>query len=76
MTLIREFLSGIDSPSVCQACTKELARLVIDGFPSVNEHISLCQICAADALSEHPKLLASAVVTLILREGKAVTAQS
>jgi hypothetical protein len=76
MTPIREFLSGIGSPSVCEACTKELARLVIEGFPAVNEHISLCQTCAAVAFSEHPKLLVSAVVTLILRDGKGVTVQS
>ena len=72
MTLIRESISGIDAPSVCEACSREIARLVIEDFPEANEHISLCEKCAADALSDHPKLLASAVVTLILRGQKSI----
>jgi len=64
---IREFHRGIDSPSTCGNCNKEVARIVIENFPVMSKHASLCQECAATALSEHPKLLASAVLTLILR---------
>ena len=72
MTLIRESISGMDAASVCEACAGETARLVLEDFPEANEHISLCEKCAADALSEHPKLLASAVVTLILMGQKSI----
>jgi hypothetical protein len=75
MTLIREFRSGIDSPSVCDGCSKESSQVVIEDYPDVGEHTSLCQNCTAVALSEHPKLMASAVVTLILR-GKPGRVQS
>ena len=68
MTLIREFHSGIDSPPVCDVCSKEGNRIVIEDYPDAGEHTSLCQDCAAAALSEHPKLMASAVVSLILRK--------
>ena len=68
MAYIRAFSAGIDSPSFCEDCGNEGARIVIEDFPAVGEHTALCQTCAADALSKDPKVLASAFVSLVLRE--------
>jgi hypothetical protein len=67
MAYIRVFSAGMDSPPFCEDCGNEGARIVIEDFPALGEHTSLCQTCAADALSKDPKVLASAVVTLVLR---------
>jgi hypothetical protein len=76
VTVIREHHSGVDVPFVCVECEKERAEIVLEDFPTTGEHVSLCRHCAAVALSEHPRLLASAVVSLILTTHKAVKVES
>lgn len=71
MALVRAYRST-DVPLVCGECGKERAEIVIDQFPTIAEHVCLCHRCAADALAEHPRLLASAVVTLILKSQKSL----
>lgn len=72
MATIRAHHSGIDVPLICVECKKERAEIVIEGFPTAGRHVSLCRNCTAVALSEHPKMLASAVVALILTSQSAV----
>lgn len=68
MTHIREFLPGVDGNFThCDNCA-ERAQIVIESFPSGNESKYLCESCAAVALYEHPRLLAVAVVSLILKQ--------
>ena len=68
MTHIREFLPGVDGTlTQCDNCS-ERAQIVIENFPSGNESKYLCESCAATALYEHPRLMAIAVVSLILKQ--------
>jgi hypothetical protein len=67
MALVRTHRPGRDAPLVCGECCKEKAEIVIDQFPTTAEHVCLCHRCASDTLAKHPRLLASAVVTLILK---------
>ena len=70
MPTIQLHRAGIDSPSTCEECRKEGAAIVMEGFPTGDEKVCLRRKCAATALSEHPRLLASAVISLILtRQG-------
>jgi hypothetical protein len=70
MSQVRAHRSRTDVPLVCGECSKERAEIVIEQFPTSAEHVCLCHRCAAVALAEHPKLLASAVVSLILKDRK------
>jgi hypothetical protein len=70
VTHVREFISGIDSPSLCDNCARENAQIVIENFLQYGKHRCLCQDCAALALTEHPKLMAGVVISLILSSGK------
>jgi hypothetical protein len=51
----------------CDNCS-ESAQIVIESFPSGNESKYLFEGCAATALYEHPRLLAMAVVSLIVKQ--------
>ncbi len=65
MTVIREFHSGTDIPATCEECHNAPAEIVIEEFYPDGMRVSVCPRCAMVALSEHPKLLASAVISLI-----------
>ena len=75
MSIIRRHFSGIDGSFTCDECS-EPAEIVIEEFPTRRERKSLCRDCATIALQEHPRLLASAVITLILRTKNSVTESS
>jgi hypothetical protein len=65
MMVIREFHSGTDRPSTCEECLDASAEIVLEQFSMDGEQVVVCRRCAMVALSEHPKLLVSAVVALI-----------
>ncbi len=65
MTVIREFHSGTDVPATCAECVNAPAEIVIEDFAADGMRVAVCRHCATVALAEHPKLLASAVVSLI-----------
>lgn len=65
MAVIREFHAGTDLPSRCEECHDAPAEIVLEQFSMDGEQKVICRRCAMVALSENPKLLASAVVSLI-----------
>jgi hypothetical protein len=68
MPTIRRHLPGIDK-SRCEECA-DRAEVVIEEYPNPQHHRSLCRDCATVALQEHPGLLASVVIVLILKGGR------
>ncbi len=65
MTVIREFHSGTDLPVTCEECHHARAEIVIEDFAADGMRVAVCRHCATVAISEHPKMLASAVISLI-----------
>lgn len=72
MSIVRRHFPGIDKPE-CDECSNR-AEVVIEEYPNRQEHRHLCRDCAITALQEHPSLLASAVITLILMSERPVFA--
>jgi len=69
MTVIRSFISATDA-KICEVCKKAPPEITIENHPSRKGHVSLCRNCAADDLKGNPKLMASALVALVVRSGK------
>jgi hypothetical protein len=74
MATIRRHFPGIDRPR-CEECA-DGAEIVIEEYPNPHHHKSLCRDCATVALQEHPGLLASVVIALILKGERPVLATS
>jgi recombinational DNA repair protein (RecF pathway) len=72
MPTVRRHSPGIDKPQ-CEECS-DRAEVVIEEYPSPHHHRSLCRDCAIAALQVHPNLLASLVITLMLRSERPVLA--
>jgi len=70
VTTVRRYSSATDSPSNCEGCLRHRPEIVIDGYEKFRDgRMCLCQQCAAQALEDHPDLLATAVVALIFKSG-------
>ena len=65
MPTIRRHFPGIDR-SRCEECA-DGAEVVIEEYPNLHHHSSLCRDCATVSLQEHPGLPASVVIGLILK---------
>ncbi len=72
MPILRRFSPGADKPK-CEECS-DWAEIVMEEYPTRYQHRSLCRDCAVAALQEHPDLLASVVITLVLRSERPVLA--
>jgi hypothetical protein len=67
MTLIRKFVYGLDASSDCDKCGAGLPRVVIEDLAKENQHIYLCEECAADLVMADDGVLEDAV-SLFLEE--------
>jgi hypothetical protein len=71
MATLRRYSPGVDSALNCEGCFRLRPAMVIEHYSRFRDgQKSLCPQCAARALEEHPDLLASAVVDLILGRGR------
>jgi hypothetical protein len=61
MTLIREFISGSDSPHDCNGCGAGMPCVVIENLANENQIVYLCEECAADLVVADGGVLAEAV---------------
>ena len=73
MPTLRRSFRTVEGVQECDQCSKA-AEIVIEEYPTRFEHKNLCRECATFALEEHPTLLAAAVVSLILRNDRAIAA--
>jgi len=74
MATIRRCFSEIDKPQ-CEECSDQ-AELVIEEYPNPYQCRTLCRDCATVALQTHPNLLASLVITLLLKSQRPVLASA
>lgn len=70
MPTLRKYFPGIDKPQ-CEECS-DRAEVVMEEYPAPHQHRSLCRDCATAALQGHPDLLASLVISLILKNEKPI----
>ena len=74
MPTIRKYVPEFDKPK-CVECG-DRSEIVIDDYPAEHQHKTLCRDCATAVLQNHPNLLASLVITLILGNSRPVLAAS
>lgn len=72
MTTIRRCFPEIDKPRCEECCDR--AEIVIEEYPTAHQCRTLCRDCATAALQAHPNLLASLVITLMLKSRGPVVA--
>jgi hypothetical protein len=72
MATIRRYFPEIDKAR-CEECG-DRAEIVIEEYPTRQQCRTLCRDCATAALQAHPNLLASLVITLMLKSRGPVVA--